>query len=310
MTVLNTDMHIVTFIFVIFETVMLLYQVLFYLQRPFEPKRLYYIILLTLFLIYNICGGLFPDPKLKNIPFVAQNLFAWGSGFALACFFPYYFFKAFALDRLRFHARYGVLLFLVIPFFLFFGVEYLMGGNIDSAVKHGVIIPFFYAIICMTAVFRAIKQKGMTDKETRNEMFLVYLGLAPWISMPILSYFRIGQLPEVLVMNGGFLLITGIFIWKDIQQSRKEIIHLQALLSTVNNSEVKEDDFMNNCKIQKLSPREIEVAALIADGLKYKQVADRLFIQERTVTTHVQKMFMKTGAKNKVELLNILKSKN
>ena len=128
--------------------------------------------------------------------------------------------------------------------------------------------------------------------------------------MPILSYFRIGQLPEVLVMNGGFLLITGIFIWKDIQQSRKEIIHLQALLSTVNNSEVKEDDFMNNCKIQKLSPREIEVAALIADGLKYKQVADRLFIQERTVTTHVQKMFMKTGAKNKVELLNILKSKN
>lgn len=183
-------------------------------------------------------------------------------------------------------------------------------GNIDSAVKHGVIIPFFYAIICMTAVFRAIKQKGMTNKETRDEMLLVYLGLAPWISMPILSYFRVSQLPEVLVMNGGFLLITGIFIWKDIQQSRNDIIHLQALLSSVNDSEVKEDTFMNNCQAQRLSPREIEVAALIADGLKYKEIADRLFIQERTVTTHVQKMFLKTGVKNKVELLNVLKDKD
>jgi len=310
MKLLNTDMHIVTFIFVIFETVMLLYQVLFYLQRPFEQKRLYYIILLTLFLFYNICGGLFPDPNLKFIPLVAQNLLAWGSGFALACFFPYYFYKSFALDRLRFHARYGILLFLVIPFCLFFGVEYMVIGNIDSAVKHGVIIPFFYAIICMTAVFRAIKQKGMTNKETRDEMLLVYLGLAPWISMPILSYFRVSQLPEVLVMNGGFLLITGIFIWKDIQQSRNDIIHLQALLSSVNDSEVKEDTFMNNCQAQRLSPREIEVAALIADGLKYKEIADRLFIQERTVTTHVQKMFLKTGVKNKVELLNVLKDKD
>jgi DNA-binding CsgD family transcriptional regulator len=310
MKVFNTDMHIVTFIFVIFETVMLLYQVLFYLQRPFEQKRLYYIILLTLFLIYNICGGLFPDPKLTSIPLQAQNLLAWGSGFALACFFPYYFFKSFALDRLRFHARYGILLFLVIPFCLFFGVEYLIFGNIHSAVKHGVIIPFFYAIVCMSAVFKAIKRKGMTDSETRNEMLLVYLGLAPWISMPILSYFGVSQLPEVLVMNGGFLLITGIFIWRDIQQSRKDILHLQVLLSSVNDSEVKEDAFMNNCKAHKLSPREIEVAALIADGLKYKEIAERLFIQERTVTTHVTKTFIKTGAKNKVDLLNILKGKN
>jgi DNA-binding CsgD family transcriptional regulator len=310
MKVFNTDMHIVTLIFVIFETVMLLYQVLFYLQRPFEQKRIYYIILLTLFLIYNICGGLFPDPKLRSIPLEAQNLLAWGSGFALACFFPYYFYRSFALDRLRFHARYGILLFLVIPFCLFFGVEYLIFGNIHSAAKHGVIIPFFYAIVCMSAVFRAIKKKGMSDIETRNEMLLVYLGLAPWISMPILSYFEVSQLPEVLVMNGGFLLITGIFIWKDILQSRKDILHLHVLLSSLNDTEVKEDAFMNNCQAHKLSPREIEVAALIADGLKYKEIGERLFIQERTVTTHVQKMFSKTGAKNKVDLLNILKGKS
>lgn len=310
MKVFNTDMHIVTFIFVIFEAIMLLYQFLFYLQRPFEKKRLYYIILLTLFIIYNICGGLFPDPTLKRISLTAQNILAWGSGVALACFMPYYFYKAYDLERLRFHARYGVLLFLLAPFLIFFGIEYLMQGNIDRAVKHGVIIPCVYAIICIIAMYRSIKLKQGEDKKLGKEMFLTLVAIAPWVSMPILSFFRVSQLPEVLVMNGGFLVITGLFIWQAIEQSREETRRLQALLSTVEDSEVKQDVFMENCEAYRLSPREIEVAALIADGLKYKEIADRLFIQERTVTTHVQKMFLKTGAKNKVELLNVLKGKD
>ena len=310
MRVFNTDMHIVTFIFVIFEAIMLLYQVLFYVQRPFEKRRFYYIILLILFIIYNICGGLFPDPDFRGISLTVQNILAWGSGIALACFLPYYFYKAYGLVRLKFHARYGVLLFLLTPFLMFFGIEYLLQGNIDRGVKHGVLIPCIYAIICVIAMYRSIKIKQGENKKLGKEMILSLIAISPWVSMPILSYFRVGQLPEVLVMNGGFLFITGLFIWETIQQSREDNIHLQALLSTIDDNEVKEDVFIENSRIYKLSPREIEVAALIADGLKYKQIGDRLFIQERTVTTHVQKMFMKTGAKNKVDLLNILKGKN
>lgn len=310
MKVFNTDMHIVTFIFVIFEAIMLLYQFLFYLQRPFEKKRLYYIILLILFIIYNICGGVFPDPTLKRISLTTQNILAWGSGVSLACFMPYYFYKAYDLERLRFHARYGVLLFLLAPFVLFFGIEYLIQGNIDQAVKHGVIIPCIYAIICVIAMYRSIKIKQGEDTKFDKEMLLSFIAIAPWVSMPILSFFRVGQLPEVLVMNGGFLIITGLFIWQTIEITREENMRLRALLSTVEDSEVKQDLFMENCQAYRLSPREIEVAALIADGLKYKEIADRLFIQERTVTTHVQKMFLKTGAKNKVELLNVLKGKD
>lgn len=310
MRVFSTDMHIVTFIFVIFEAIMLLYQVLFYFQRPFEKRRFYYIILLILFIIYNICGGLFPDPDFRGISLTMQNILAWGSGIALACFLPYYFYKAYGLVRLKFHARYGVLLFLLTPFLMFFGIEYLLQGNIDRGVKHGVLIPCIYAIICVIAMYRSIKIKQGENKKLGKEMILSLIAISPWVSMPILSYFRVAQLPEVLVMNGGFLFITGLFIWETIQQSREDNIHLQALLSTIDDNEVKEDVFIENSRTYKLSPREIEVAALIADGLKYKQIGDRLFIQERTVTTHVQKMFMKTGAKNKVDLLNILKGKN
>ncbi|SDM83693.1 helix-turn-helix domain-containing protein [Pedobacter antarcticus] len=310
MTVFNTDMHIVTFVFVIFEAMMLLIQLLIYLQRPFEKKRIYYITLLILFIIYNVCGGLFPDPKFGGISLTAQNILAWGSGIALACYLPYYFYKAYGLVSLRFHARYGVLLFLLAPFLIFFGIEYLMQGNIDRAVKHGVLIPCIYAIICVIVMYRSIKQEQGEDKKLGKEMYLSLIAIAPWVSMPILSYFRVSQLPEVLVMNGGFLVITGLFIWEAIQQTREDHIHLTTLLSTVGDDEVKQDLFLENCEAYRLSPREIEVAALIADGLKYKEVADRLFIQERTVTTHVQKMFLKTGARNKVELVNLLKGKS
>ena len=280
-----------------------------YLQRPFEKKRIYYIILLVLYIVYNVCGGLFPDLNL-NIPLTIQNVLAWGSGFALACFMPYYFYKAYNLESLKLHVKYGVLFFLVLPFLMFFGIEYLITGNIDMAVKHGVIIPCIYAIICVAAMYRSIRLKEDKDHRLKKEMTLSLMAIAPWVSMPILSYFRVSQLPEVLVMNGGFLVTTALLIWDAIEESREQNRHLRALLETINDSEVKQDFFLESCKAYRLSRREIEVAALIADGLKYKEIAERLFIQERTVTTHVQKMFAKTGARNKVEIVNILKGKS
>jgi DNA-binding CsgD family transcriptional regulator len=306
MKVFNTDMELVTFIFLIFETIMFLFQLLIYLQRPGEKKRLFYLILLSLFICYNIFGGLFPDPNLKSVPLHTQNLLAWGSGFLLACFMPYYFYKAFNLQKLRFHAVYGVWLFLFAPFVVFFGIEYMISGNIDRVVKHAVIIPCVYAVICIIAMYRSIKQKQLEDNNSGKEMYLNLIAIAPWVAMPILSYFRVSQVPEVLVMNGGFLFITGLFIWEAIKQSREEARQLEALLLAVK-EDGHSDTFVENCKRFNLSPREIEVAALITDGLKYKEIADKLFIQERTVTTHVQKMFLKTGARNKVELINILK---
>lgn len=309
MKVFNTDMELVTFIFIIFEAVMLLYQLLFFLQRPFEKKRKYYIILLILYLIYNVFGGLYPDPNNTSVPLMVQNALAWGSGVVLACFLPYYFYKAFNLERLKFHARYGVLFFLLAPFSLFFGLDYLINHNIDRAIKHGVIIPCVYAVICVTAMYRAIKEKADQNETDGKEMYLSLISIAPWVSMPILSYFRVSQIPEVLVMNGGFLVITGVFVLQAIKETRENNIRLQTLLTKESDGEVKEDLFLQNCQAYNLSPREIEVAALIAVGLKYRVIAERLFIQERTVTTHVQKMFLKTGAKNKVELVNLLKGK-
>jgi DNA-binding CsgD family transcriptional regulator len=51
-----------------------------------------------------------------------------------------------------------------------------------------------------------------------------------------------------------------------------------------------------------LSEREAEVAGLLLEGLSYREIGDRLFISLSTVKTHVERIYRKTGARNKMEL--------
>jgi DNA-binding NarL/FixJ family response regulator len=44
-----------------------------------------------------------------------------------------------------------------------------------------------------------------------------------------------------------------------------------------------------------LSPRETEVATLVAEGLTNRQIAERLVISERTAQNHVQHILTKLG---------------
>ncbi|XHR95547.1 hypothetical protein ACFJIV_02240 [Mucilaginibacter sp. UC70_90] len=119
MLVFGTQIHIVTFLFILLETGMFIFQFFYYLFRPKDMQRKLYLILLGLMLFYNITGGLFPDPKI-NIPISLQMMVAYGSGFLMAAYFPFYFYKAFELDSLRWHALYGVPLFLFLPYVIFF----------------------------------------------------------------------------------------------------------------------------------------------------------------------------------------------
>ena len=53
-----------------------------------------------------------------------------------------------------------------------------------------------------------------------------------------------------------------------------------------------------------LSERELEIIELVATGLTNQEIAQRLTISKRTVDNHVSNIFNKTGAKNRVALIN------
>ena len=52
----------------------------------------------------------------------------------------------------------------------------------------------------------------------------------------------------------------------------------------------------------RLTERETEVLRLVAKGLSYKQIADRLYLSHRTVQNHVQNTLRKLQLHNRVEL--------
>jgi DNA-binding NarL/FixJ family response regulator len=56
-------------------------------------------------------------------------------------------------------------------------------------------------------------------------------------------------------------------------------------------------------KIASLTEREQEVISHIGQGLKNKQIADRLFISETTVTHHLSSIFSKLAVKDRLELV-------
>lgn len=54
-------------------------------------------------------------------------------------------------------------------------------------------------------------------------------------------------------------------------------------------------------KIKSLTKREYEVLTLIAEGLNNKDIADKLFISEKTVKNHVSNIFKKIGVNDRIQ---------
>lgn len=58
-----------------------------------------------------------------------------------------------------------------------------------------------------------------------------------------------------------------------------------------------------------LTQREREVALLVADGLRSREVAERLGIASQTVKSHLKTIFDKLGVRNRVELARRLEAR-
>ena len=58
-----------------------------------------------------------------------------------------------------------------------------------------------------------------------------------------------------------------------------------------------------NPETPRLTERETEVLRLVAKGLSYKQIAERLFLSHRTVQNHVQNTLRKLQLHNRVQLV-------
>jgi DNA-binding CsgD family transcriptional regulator len=56
-----------------------------------------------------------------------------------------------------------------------------------------------------------------------------------------------------------------------------------------------------------ITPRELEILELIAQGLSNREIADKLFVSENTVKTHSSRLFDKLSARRRTQAVQIAK---
>lgn len=88
-------------------------------------------------------------------------------------------------------------------------------------------------------------------------------------------------------------------ISKDIQSA--DVTKIVQTLIDENPDKPTTDD--KEEKTDKLSEREIEIIQLCVNGLRSKEIADKLNISNRTVEHHKERIFKKTGCKSVMELM-------
>ncbi|MEO8634049.1 MAG: helix-turn-helix transcriptional regulator [Gemmatimonadales bacterium] len=54
-----------------------------------------------------------------------------------------------------------------------------------------------------------------------------------------------------------------------------------------------------------ITPRELEILALIAEGLSTREIAERVHVSENTVKTHSSRVFVKLGARRRTQAVQL-----
>jgi len=109
---------------------------------------------------------------------------------------------------------------------------------------------------------------------------------------------RLGARGLVLKGEGPERLFTAIRTVANGELAFSEDIAQQVLSSMAGQARQEEEP----SNLKRLSERERQIAALIARGLKNKDIGRELGISENTVKRHLQSIFNKTGARDRLEL--------
>jgi DNA-binding CsgD family transcriptional regulator len=98
-------------------------------------------------------------------------------------------------------------------------------------------------------------------------------------------------------------VFSGVGIWLGLKLTKKtETVVVREVLVPAPVDFVRDQD-----KLQALAitPRELEVLELIAAGLSNKEIAERVFVSENTVKTHLSRVFDKLGARRRTQAVQM-----
>jgi signal transduction histidine kinase len=96
--------------------------------------------------------------------------------------------------------------------------------SLDPA-KNIFIVPLLYAIWIIISLRKAVRYKyinGFSSYASKEEISVLFISLTPWVGLPIIDYFNLGQATEASVTNTGFLLLLAFQLKRNVDKMRTE----------------------------------------------------------------------------------------
>ena len=107
---------------------------------------------------------------------------------------------------------------------------------------------------------------------------------------------------------GGLIaaIFSGVGIWLGLRLTRpKERVVVREVAVPAAADFVRDEGKLESLEI---TPRELEILSLIAEGLSNKEIAERAYVSENTVKTHSSRLFNKLGARRRTQAVQLAKA--
>ena len=298
-------------------SIFLAYQLMRKYQLPFVSSYFFYLVFLYIFGVYSLIGAgilehLLWDMEASQKTIRSSRIFATLPGIPLLSLSLYALIRSFSemvSRKLRNSFTFVYFLLSFAGLFLY-GIwairltrleqgSYLQFMLFQKWVFLGLLIASFLGIFLVSLVF----SKKMVIHERRFTRRLGWIYLLYMLLISITFFFA--GFHELLP----FLFLVFFLSWHLIP-----ILFMSLYLGKYHGDTSTlprnfEADLKSFSKKFEISKREKEVVQLICKGLSNQEISDALFISLQTVKDHTHRIFTKTGVKNRVQLGNLIRSK-
>lgn len=285
----GTELGIVTVLFILFEIAVLPISIYKTILAKNKISEIRFLVFILVFMLYNICSGLFPDDNIHYITHFAQNLLAYSSGILVAIYFYYYI--TIEMDfRVNWFKPITFGVVLIISFLLSYVLTYLTTSDQSTARIIFIGFPICLAFSYTYTVYKQSKDQSFdfpVKSSYRLVFHLTYIGIICMSLFPVCVAFGDFQNIESLIVNTGFVFVALGVLYKNKEYS-----------SSKKNSLTYSVDY-------ELTTREKEIVGYLINGTyTYVNIGQELFITPKTVSKHASNIFKKTDTKNRADFIS------
>ena len=282
----------------IFQFILFFVQLSQVLSHPKNKSHRRFLILIILFLVYNLAGVLFPNSDLI-ISVFTQMVIGYSMGIIALSYYSYFIIAESDINLFGVKNVKTLIIRLIISFILIYSLLFVLTKNLKIAEKTYLVILFSVGLYLFYRFAPIIlkKRKILRRKNSPFGMVLAssYFGLLSIGLLPLFVFLGIPQNANFLFINTSFLISFLSFYRIHFHHSRLEYSFLQQMGYKIEISDNIKTKMIVDFRNSKLTAREIEIALLIAEDYTYNRIAENIFIAPKTVSKHASNIFKKTN---------------